>query len=219
MAREEVELALSGDLYGGDPRGLIEHLGLIGRPLGDNRWKVWPNNEKTLISHHGLADETEFANRFEYLDQMPMTASHLLGDPELLGRFDELEGQLEERMSGKSDLPAMFHRIQTDIVKCTTNGELVAVVRQAYEHLGTVWLDSTGEFVFPDRSAHLIVATDLLIRRVRLPAIMFRFDQDRDAMRDDLQYRGRRRILRIVDRLVSKDHRSNPTTSGRSSAA
>jgi hypothetical protein len=94
-----------------------------------------------------------------------------------------LEGQLAERMAGQSDLAAMFHRIQTDIVKCSTNSELVAVVRQAYENLGVVCLDSTSEFVFPDRSVHLIVATDLLIRRVRLPAIMFRFDQDPDAMR------------------------------------
>jgi hypothetical protein len=32
------------------------------------------------------------------------------------------------------------------------------------------------------RSAHLVTATDLLIRRVRLPAIVFRFDQDPDAI-------------------------------------
>jgi hypothetical protein len=74
--REEVELTLSGDLFDGDPRGLIEHCGLIGRSLGGNRWKVCPNDEKTLVIHRGLADETEFTNLFEYLNQMPMTASH-----------------------------------------------------------------------------------------------------------------------------------------------
>ena len=71
--------------------------------------------------------------------------------------------------------------MQTDVVKCTTSEELVTVV-QAYDHLGTMGLESTGEFVFPDRTAHLVIATDLLIRRVRLPAIMFRFDQDPDAL-------------------------------------
>jgi hypothetical protein len=113
-----------------------------------------------------------------------MTGPYLVGDPEMLERFGELEGQLAERtMNGQSDLAAMFYRIETDIVKCTTSDELVTVVQQAYENLGTVYLDSTGEFVFPHRTAHLVVATDLLIRRVRLPAIMFRFDQDPDAMR------------------------------------
>jgi hypothetical protein len=70
---------------------------------------VAPNDEKTFISHHGLADETKFANRFDYLNQVPMTGSHLFDDPEILKRFGELDGQLAERMTdGKSDIAAMF---------------------------------------------------------------------------------------------------------------
>jgi hypothetical protein len=183
LARDEVELELSGYLFDGDPRGLIEHCGLVGRSLGGNRWKVWPNDETSLVVLRGLADETEFPNLFGYLDHMPMTASPVLADPDLLEHFGKLESQLAERMAGKSDLAAMFHRIQSDIVKCTTNDELVSVARQAYDNLGAVCLDSTSEFIFPDRSAHLVVATDLLIRRVRLPAIIFRFDQDPDAVK------------------------------------
>jgi len=45
----EVELRLSGDLFGGNPRGLLNHLGLYGRPMGDNRWMVRPNEEKSFF--------------------------------------------------------------------------------------------------------------------------------------------------------------------------
>jgi hypothetical protein len=54
MAREEVEVELSGALFDGDPRGFIDHIGLHGRPLGNNRWAVWPTNDKAFISHRGL---------------------------------------------------------------------------------------------------------------------------------------------------------------------
>jgi hypothetical protein len=182
MAREEVEVELSGALFDGDPRGFIDHIGLRGRPLGNNRWAVWPTNDKAFISHRGLADQTQFANRFDHLNQVPVTGTHLADDPELLARFAELESQLADRLSGKADIAAVFYRIQTDVVKCTTSEELVTVVQQAYDQLGTVGVESTGELLFPDRTAHLVIATDLLIRRVRLPAIMFRFDQDPDAL-------------------------------------
>lgn len=52
LAPEEVEIALPGALFGGNPRGFIDHLGLHGRSLGDNRWAVWPNNAKAFVTHH-----------------------------------------------------------------------------------------------------------------------------------------------------------------------
>jgi hypothetical protein len=181
MAREEVELTLPGALFGGNPRGFIDYLGLHGRPLGDNRWAVWPSNDKVFVSHHGLADDTEFVNRFDHLTQMPMTGTHL-NDPETVARFAELDQQLTERMASGSDIAAVFHSIQSDILKCSTHKELIAVVEQACATLGTTPLASTGELLFSNLSAHLVIATDLLIHRVRLPAIMFRFEQDPDAL-------------------------------------
>src|SRR3954463_9956912 len=77
MQREEVELVLPGVLFGGDLRGFLDYLGLHGRPLGNNRWAVWPNNDKVFISHYGLADDTEFVNRFDHLKNMPLASPHL----------------------------------------------------------------------------------------------------------------------------------------------
>ncbi len=181
MTREEVELTLPGALYGGDPRGFLDASGLHCRPLGGNRWAVWPDDNKVFVSHHGLADETQFANRFDHLDQLPIAGDHM-DDPQVAERFAELDGQLAERINGNSDITARFHSIQSDVLKCTTNTQLKDVIGEAYEYLGTFGFESTGELLFTNRSAHLISATDLLIRRIRLPAILFRFDQDPDAM-------------------------------------
>ncbi|MGX9790503.1 hypothetical protein [Mycobacterium sp. MMS18-G62] len=181
MAREEVELQLSGALFGGDPRGFIAFLGLHGRALGDNRWAVWPSNDKAFVSHYGLADDTEFMNRFDHLKRMPMTADHL-ADPETVARFAELDSQLAERVAGGSDIAAVFHSIQANIMKCATHEQVMAVVEQACATLATTPYAATVELLFSNLSAHLVIATDLLIHRVRLPAIMFRFDQDPDAM-------------------------------------
>src|ERR1700747_2048674 len=111
MRREEVELVLPGVLFGGDLRGFLDYLGLHGRSLGNNRWAVWPNNDEVFISHYGLADDTEFVNRFDHLKNMPLTSPHL-DDPETVARLAEMEKQLAERMSGGSDIAALFHSIQ-----------------------------------------------------------------------------------------------------------
>jgi len=180
VRREEVELVLPGVLFGGDLRGFLDYLGLQGRSLGNNRWAVWPNNDKVFISHYGLTDDTEFVNRFDHLKNMPLTSPHL-DDPEIVARLAEMEQQLAERMSGGSDITALFHSIQASIIKCATHEELIATVEQMCATLAVVPFESTNELLFSGLSTHLAIATDLLIRRVRLPAILFRFDQDPDA--------------------------------------
>ncbi|AXN45106.1 hypothetical protein MM1218R_03171 [Mycobacterium marinum] len=181
MPREEVELVLPSVLFGGDLRGFLDYLGLHGRSLGSDRWAVWPNNDKVFISHYGLADDTEFVNRFDHLKNMPLASPHL-DDPDTVARFAEMEKQLAERMSGGSDIAALFRGIQANIMKCATHEELIATVEQMCATLAVLPFESTNELLFAGLSAHLVIATDLLIHRVRLPAILFRFDQDPDAM-------------------------------------
>jgi hypothetical protein len=154
---------------------------LYGRPLGDNRWAVRPTNDKVFISHHGLADDTEFVDRFDHLKQIPMTAGRL-DDPDTIARFAEHDRLLAERLGGGPDIAAVFHSIQTDVLKCETSDDLISVVEQACIALRTIPTESGGAFLFSGLSAHLAIATDLLVHRVRLPAIMFRFDQDPDAL-------------------------------------
>lgn len=178
----EVQLRLPDALYGGDPRGFLQHLGLDGRRLSDDRWAVWPNADTSFIRCRDLADETGLRYRFDYLDEVPEPTTDL-DELEVVERFGELEDQLSERMQSGSDLAAPFHQVQLDVMRSANNRRLVEVVCSAYEELGLAPVESTGEQAFPHRSAHLVIATDLLISRARLPAIMFRFDQDPDAMK------------------------------------
>jgi hypothetical protein len=110
-----------------------------------------------------------------------MTAGRL-DDPDTIARFAEHDRLLAERLAGGPDISAVFHGIQTDVLKCETSVDLISVVEQACTALRTIPTESGGEFLFSGLSAHLAIATDLLVHRVRLPAIILRFDQDPDAM-------------------------------------
>jgi hypothetical protein len=175
----KVTLQLPDALFGGDPRGFLQHLGLNGRRLSDGQWAVWPNDDRSFISCRDLADETGFVN-FEPLKDAPDPAV-TFDDPDTLARFSQLEEQLTKRMGNDSDLAAPFHQIQLNLAKSATVDELLATVRGGYENLRQITFESTGELAIPDPGVTLLTATDLLIRRARLPAVLFRFDQDPDA--------------------------------------
>jgi hypothetical protein len=181
----EVKLQLPAALFGGDPRGLLQHLGLNGRRLSDEEWAVRPNGDRSFVIQRNLADETEFANNFDPLNDVP-DPSIPLDDPDTLQQFNDLEEQLADRMAGGdagADVAAPFHQIQTNVIRSTNCKELITVVRQAYDNIKQARLESTGEPVFPGAGVALVSATDLLIHRAKLPAILFRFDQEPDALK------------------------------------
>lgn len=175
-------VSLPHGLFGSDPRGLIKHLGLVGRHLGDDRWSVRPIDDNRLIKTYDLADETGLAHRFDHLSHVPEPVESVADDPVVARRFDELQSQILERLQAR-DPAALFHLIQSNIVKAhSSRTDLIAPVEDGYNGIGKMPMGDTSDPAFPTRSAHLLVATDLLIRRVRLPGIMFRFDQDPDAL-------------------------------------
>lgn len=179
----EVKLDLPDALFGGDPRGLLHHLGLNGRRLSDGQWAVWPTDGGTFISRHNLADETEIAYDFDPLNHVP-DPSIPLDDPDTLQQFSDLEIQLAQRMAGgdSADLAAPFHQIQTNVLRSTNGTDLISAVQSAYGQIKQARTADT-RLLFPDASVILVRATDLLIHRAKLPAILFRFDQEPDAMK------------------------------------
>jgi len=181
--RKEVKLRLSGDLFGGNPRGLLGHLELNGRHLGEDWWSVWPVDNGSFMSLRDLADEAESSNRFDLLKDVPDPVIRLDDDPEIVRHYTDLHEQLTRRMTNRSDITAPFHKIQADLAISTNGDELISIVRDAYDNIRQVSFETSGERAFPHPSAHLISSTDLLIRRARLPGIMFRFDQDPDALK------------------------------------
>jgi hypothetical protein len=178
-----VELRLPRELFGGDPVGLIEHLGFAARHIGDDRWAVKVSNpHDDLVSAYNLADESGRAHRFDLLNRVPR--SEPITDPGMVARFNELQGRLVQRAtSGVSgDIAALFHLTQANILMAD-HEDLPDAVREAYAGIGSMPLEGTDTPLFVNRSAHLIRASDVLIHRVRLPGIMFRFDQDPEPMK------------------------------------
>ena len=174
----EVELALPPALFASNPRGLIDHMGLYGRHIRGERWAVRPQDHK-LVTSCALADETGLAYRFDHLSNAPQSGS-FDPDPALAERFERERVLLINRMV-QGDMAALFHQIQLNIVTAP-HADLIDVVRDAYEGIGKMPMESTKKPAFPNRSAHVVVASDVLIRRVRLPGILFRFAQDPDAI-------------------------------------
>lgn len=179
-----VQMRLPGPLFGGDPRGLLRFLGLHGQLVKDDLWSVWPDSsDRSFVRCRYLAEETGFVNFDPLRDARDPSVT--FDDPDTLARFSELEDQLAQRMAGDgSDLAAPFHKVQVDIAKSATADELVAVVRGAYDNLRQIRVEATEELAFPSPGVTLLTATELLIRRARLPAVLMRFDQDPDAMKN-----------------------------------
>jgi hypothetical protein len=175
----DVELRLPPGLFNGDSRGLLVHLGLVGRHLDADRWAVRARTGGEFVTSQTLADETGFDHRFDFLSETA-ESDLLADDPELVARFDELMEQLAPRL-GIGDQAAMFHHIQSNIIGARRD-DLIEVVRTAYQAIGRMPEEATGLIAFPHRSVQLVRATDLLIRRIRLPAILLRFAQDPDAL-------------------------------------
>lgn len=174
----EVELTIPPELFGGSSRGLLAHLGLRGRALGRDRWAVRPTDDRGFLDSHELADERGFVHRFDRLEHAPEIAT-IEVRPVLAEAFRRQRQSLIRRAEG-GDISALLHSIQLNVVTAQP-GHLVETVRDAYAAIGNMPVETTWQPAFGNRSAHLVVAEDLLIRRVNLPRILLRFDQDPDA--------------------------------------
>lgn len=174
-----VEVTLPRALFDGNTRGLISHLGLHGRHLGGERWSVRANSDQ-LVTSGDLANETGLAYAFDRVSAIP-ESSTFHPTSELADRFEHQRTILQSRMVN-GDIAALFHQIQLNVITAP-HANLSDIVRDAYEGIGRMPIESTGQSAFPNRSAQLVAASDTLIRRVRLPGILFRFAQDPDAIR------------------------------------
>lgn len=179
--KRRVQIRLPSDIFGGSPEGFLDHLGLEGHHVADDRWSVKARDlqGENLLTVYNIADESGRAHRFDLLHHVP-NAEPII-DAETISRANEVRQRLLERATGAGDIVAMFHLIQLNIIMASRS-DLNSVVEDAYAGIGSMPLESTGEPAFVNRSAHLVRVSDTLVRRVRLPGMMFRFDQDPDAI-------------------------------------
>lgn len=177
-AKNAVELRLPPDIFGRDPRGLLQFLGLNGQLIGDDRWSVHvADAQAALLTVHDLVEKVTGEHNFEVLQNVHPNEVEL--DPQDAAELEKIRERLVTRASSGAggDLAALFHHIQVELL-IAGHDELAGAAEQAYEALGEVKLEDSEEAAFVNRSAHLVLGADTLMRRIRLPAIIFRLDQD-----------------------------------------
>jgi len=179
-ANHSVKVRIPPEIYGGDANGFLEYLGFRADSLGGGLWSITAFTATDLIRTYSIADESGRDYRFDFLDRVPERDVNLAAKD--IERLKDFRKQLDDR----DDVAALFHKFQIDIVGAEGADDVISVVQGAYNALGDVPIRSedgqVGPPAFPKRSVHLVVLSDLLIRRVRLPAVMFRFDQDPDII-------------------------------------
>ncbi len=178
VERTQVELRLPPDIFDHNPQGFLQFLGLAGQSVGDDKWSVQlAHPGADLLTAYYLADELTGQRNFRLLENVPPHEVNL--DTQLSTQLDEVRKRLVERASSGAgaDLTALFHHIQVELLVAGLHA-LVPATEQAYAALGNVTFANSGERAFGNRSAHLVVGTEVLMRRIRLPAIIFRLDQD-----------------------------------------
>ncbi|CAM4356038.1 hypothetical protein MB901379_00013 [Mycobacterium basiliense] len=172
-------MRLPAPLYGGNPESLLQFLRLEGRRVKDELWDV-RSACHDWISWRAIADQSGRAHRFDLLDKH--VEAPVADLSEFVAQARKLQNQLWQRAKIPDETAAIFHSIQIDLM-LGQHGHLGDLVESAYEAIGNrMPIEGTETPAFPDRSVHLITISDELIHRTRLPGILFRFDQDPDAL-------------------------------------
>ena len=175
--RNKAELELPPDIFGSNPQGLLQFLGLTRQSLRGDNWSVQlAGPSADLLTVRALASGETGQRNFRLLDNVLPHEVSL--DPQDAAELEKIRERLVERASSGSgdDLAALFRHIQVELLIAGLS-ELASAAEQAHEALGNVTFKSSGTPAFVNRSAHLVLGKEELLRRVRLPAIIFRLDQ------------------------------------------
>jgi hypothetical protein len=157
-SRQEVEMRVPAGLFGGNPAGLMQFLGLPANHISGDRWLIQPPpGTGPPLTTRIIAGKNAGAPNFGVLNQIYPQAP-ALGE-EGLALLDETRERLIERASSGSnnDLAALFHQMQVELL-VSSHEQLPATVQQAHDGLGRVAFEG-GVKAFPDRSVHLVSAS------------------------------------------------------------
>ena len=164
--RERVQLALPPDIFGSNPQGLLQFLGLDGQPLGGDKWSVrLADPNANLLTVHDLASGETGERNFSRLEEVHPQEVSL--DAQSAEELEAVRERLVKRASSGTgdDLAALFHHIQVELL-IAGHSELASAAEQAYEALGRVSFQTTGTRAFGNRSAHLVLGKEELMRRI-----------------------------------------------------
>ncbi|WP_067474326.1 hypothetical protein [Nocardia amamiensis] len=178
QAKRSAELQLPPELFGGNVAGLFNHLGLAATHVTGNRWRVHAATTNAgrpteLLQVRTLAGPQRSAPQF---DVLPKIVDPIPSPVQLTATLEKARRAAAAKAEG-GDLLSTLYSSQIELALADPT-RLAEFAQCHYKHLGVWTIADSAEFLFPDRGAHLVTADDSLLRRAKLPSVLFRMDQD-----------------------------------------
>ncbi|MFI7529694.1 hypothetical protein [Nocardia salmonicida] len=171
------ELELPAQLWGSNLPSMFASFGLEASLLSGSRWKVrtaTPGGRyEDLIFSRTLAGPTRKNPQFEVTANVvdPLPA----GQPEPAVKAVIARLRASAQASGKALDHLKVLQAELMVAPAARCGELA---EQTFDNLGS-WGDPADQTRwFPQRSVHLVSQSEAVYRRIRLPSIVLRIDQD-----------------------------------------
>lgn len=171
------ELELPAQLWGSNLPSMFASFGLEASLVRGNRWKVrtaTPGGRyKDLIFSRTLAGPTRKNPQFEVTASVvdPLPA----GQPEPAAKAVIARLRASAQASGK---PLDHLKVLQAELMVAPAGRCGELAEQTFDNLGS-WGDPADQTRwFPHCSAHLVSQSEAVYRRIRLPSIVLRIDQD-----------------------------------------
>lgn len=178
-AKRSAELELPTELYGGNLPGLFASFGLTATQITGNRWNVHAattpaGQHHELVTARMLAGPKLKSPRFDLLPTVVDELPAYQMTPKVQARLQKLR---EAAAAAGGKMLTQFHHFQVELMVADVD-RCEELVERCFEFLSRVVREGSNEPLFPDRSAHVVTATGMLLHRVKLPSIVLRIAQD-----------------------------------------
>jgi hypothetical protein len=175
-----VKFDLPPEMFGGNPAGLIDHLGLVINERPDSGQTIWDVSAKStaLVESQVLHGPALKRSRFD-VSTVPTPEIPGGMPPELFGEFDKLAKQLDAH----PNLAAQLERVTNTLI-AAADTQVPDAIRWGSETLGAIPLehsDGTTEPLFARHSVHDIRIDPIAYRWSKLPQIFLRLQHNTAA--------------------------------------
>lgn len=165
-----MKIDLPAEMFGGDPAGFIEYLGLRIDSRPEPAGTVWEVSVPpvTLVDERTLHGPALKRSRFD-VSMAPSPAVPGGAPPELFDELERLAAQLDENPT----LPSLLDRVLQTLVT-VGDDEVPTAIKWGSDTLDAVPLqhaDGTSEPLFPQHSVHDIRINEIVYRWAKLPQI------------------------------------------------
>lgn len=173
-------LTLPAELHGGDVPSMFAARGLVAVHDHGESWYVHAAPDRALVSVQNLAGPN-MASRFHVV-------ASLVDDVHAEKTLPGVQDYIERRKAQAGPAGQFLSRIEQFRTELAVADPARSrqLVDEHYQFLGSCVDEAGGAKTFPQRSVHVVTASDVLLGRLKFPSILLRIAQDPKAI-DELR--------------------------------